>query len=218
MREILMNNGTMYKKAKLIGKSLRIIDWDSVSKNIFVSKCYIMGKTIYVEMINNIVKRHELFSFEIEEVLSNVTKEFGSITVSYANYKYFSLMTLSTNDLLAIGIKGSFERYVVACFENGDTTIVDKKEFDAFKRVRTNKFGWALLLEKEEHGLLVTNKSKIYILNKVDGDKNMDVVHLYKDNSHFWHGAIARKTLNRDVKCSIKEVDSYKGIYHTEVL
>lgn len=82
-----MNNGTMYKKAKLIGKSLRIICTDGSLKGIQVSRCCIMDKTIYVEMTNNIVKRHELFSFELDEELASVTKELGSITVSYDNYK-----------------------------------------------------------------------------------------------------------------------------------
>lgn len=214
-----MNKRTMYKKAKLIGKSLRIICRDSLEKNIFVSKCYIMDKTIYVEMTNNIVKRNELFSFELDEELVNITKEFGSITVSYENYKYFSIMALNTKNSLEMSIINRSCMYGVICFENGDTAVINRKEFDEFKRVRTDKFGWALLLEKEEQGLLVTDKSKIYILSKkVDKKKSIDVVHLYKDNSYFWYDRIARKTLNRDIKCSIKEVDSYKGIYNTEVL
>lgn len=170
-------------------------------------------------MTNNIANRHELFSFELDEELAGVTKELGSITVSYDNYKYFNIMTLNTKNSLEISIINRSCMYGVICFENGDTAVINRKEFDEFKRVRTDKFGWELLLEKEEQGLLVTDKSKIYILSKkVDKKKSIDVVHLYKDNSNFWYGGIARKTLNRDVKCGIKEVDSYKGIYNTEVL
>lgn len=214
-----MDKIALYKKAKVIGKSLRLICIDSSLKGIQVSKCYIMDKTIYVEMINNIVKRHEMFSFELDEELASVTKELVSITVSYDNYKYFNIMTLDAESIVDFSVKDRNGIYGVVYFENGNTIVVNRKEFDEFKRVRTDRFGWALLLEKEETGLLVADNNKMYILNRHAGEyKNTEIIHLYKDESHFRYGAILRKTLNRNIKCSIKKVDTYNGIYNTEIL